>query len=276
MKYKEQISKFKVSKKVDNEIMKKICDKRFNFKFKYAITILIICILSVTTIVNAENIKEMIRSLGKQKISDTQNEVILEEIGTIKTNLDEVKLDEKDVRSTTYENNLGIVTNISYQYINQETISFQELEKVIGIDLIGVDKAKYTYNLWNIKRKGIDNWETEQISFEAKIPISYQKIDNSSIKDKVIYIRGKIYTDNYKDKIENYEYQGWKGQILTKVGQIDTPAMLLSSYVIDSDGTETDELVNELHFNYKNVQYIITSYNIESVDLLEYLNKNLK
>ena len=238
MKYKKEMDRFIVDKKIDNKIYEKVSEKKF-YNLKYVVDSLVI-LLSMISIVYAKDIRNFIRSIGKNEIIVENNNFELEEIHTQYTNIDNTKI------------NLA----------NQKS-SIIDLKKYLGINIIGLE-GEYSL-LYETDNKEL----VTELSFQTEKCVEKKKCNILKNNDKLIVFSGIVYTSNFEDELEIDYYVNWKGEKINHLGNIKTKIILLESKMADSN-------VIELHFNYHNVVYNITAYNINKSELLSFLENELK
>ncbi len=254
MKYKNQISKYNVDKKIDNEILDTIHKKNSNYKLKYFFVLAVLFISITTTIVNADSIKDFIKNLGSKTIESNDQEVTLSEIKITNTVLDNLIIDPKDI----------------YEEINN--ITLEDIRKISKVNILGFIEGNYSYSYGDLNSES--KVGAMHISFEVPIDCQEECKVIQGRHDKVIYGSAVIYTKNYEGDLSDTDVHNYgKTTVLQEIANIKTPVIIISSH-LNNDPKE--DLVIEISFNYKNVSYHITGYNIEQEELLQYINDNLK
>lgn len=238
MKYKNEMNKFIVDKKIDNKIYEKVSKKRL-YNLKYAFYGLVF-FLSIITIVHAKDIRNFIRNIGKNEVVVENQKFELEEMHTQYTNIDNIKDNlVKKISSTT------------------------ELKKYLGIDILDIE-GEYSL-LYETNKDGL----VTELSFQTERCLENEKCNVLKKNDKLILVSGNVYTSNYEDVLDVDYYVNWNGEKIDHLGNIKTKIVLIESKMDDGN-------VIELHFNYHNVSYNITAYNMSKNELLSFLETELK
>ena len=238
MKYKKEMDSFIVNKKIDNKIYEKVFKKRL-YNLKYAFYGLVL-LLSIITIAHAKDIRNFIRNIGKDEVVVEKQKFELEEMHSQYTNVDNTKD--------------NLVKKIS---------SIAELKKHLGIDILDIE-GEYSL-LYETNKEGL----TTELSFQTERCLEKEQCNILKQNDKLIVFSGIVYTSNYEDDLDIDYYVNWNGEKIDHIGNIKTKIVLIESKMDDSN-------VIELHFNYHNVSYNITAYNIGKNELLSFLETELK
>ena len=238
MKYKKEMDSFVVNKKIDNKIYEKVSRIRL-YNLKYAFYGLVF-LLSIITIVHAKDIRNFIRNIGKNEVVVENQKFELEEMHTQYTNIDNTK-----------------------DNLVKKIPSITELKKHLGIDILDVE-GEYSL-LYETNKEGL----VTELSFQTESCLEKKKCNILKHNDKLIVVSGNVYTSNYEDDLDIDYYVNWNGEKIDHIGNIKTKIVLIESKMDDSN-------VIELHFNYHNVSYNITAYNIGKNELLSFLETELK
>lgn len=137
MKYKKEMNRFIVDKKIDNKVYEKVSRKRL-YNLKYAFYGLVL-LLSIITIVHAKDIRNFIRNIGKNEVVVENQRFELEEMNTQHTNIDNTKD--------------NLVKKIS---------SIIELKKYLGIDALDIE-GEYSL-LYETNKEGL----VTELSFQTE------------------------------------------------------------------------------------------------------------
>lgn len=301
-KYKEELSKYKVSNKVKESIYNKLEQPKIKrFKVSYGVIALILtCIISVG-IVYAKDIKEFIESWGKTKVTfyqkeGKQSEAELESVNTIKTKLDNyvfeeemynkiLKYNEDNYESLHYCNGFSPegLNDISY-FSNQK---IEEINEKLGVDILGFSNLDYEYyydEITNERKIG-------SITIRSKDYIlSCTKTNGECNKVRPGYkgfnITAKLSTKNsqkaYHEMNEyNYIYDFSDNNYDTnikefnKIGNINVKGISYQIPVENNDGT-INEFAVEMYFNHNNIRYNISGWNLTHEEIIKILKENLK
>ncbi len=254
MNYKNQISKYNVDKNIDDEILNTIQRKKNNSKLKNAFLLILMIITITTTVVNADTIKDFIKNLGSKTIESNGQEVTLSEIKITNTGLDDLVIDSKDI----------------HKHVSNVTI--EDVRNISKVNVLGFSEGRYSYSY------GEPNSESKvgamYINFEIPIACQEECKVIQGRHDKVIYGSAVIYTKNYEEDLSDTDVHNYgKTTILQEIANIKTPVIIISSY---PNNDPNEGLVIDISFNYENVSYDITGYNIEQEELLQYINDNLQ
>lgn len=170
-KYNKFISSYNLSNNTDQKILektKKIDNKKYNFKLKYAVIATCLIFISIIT-VNAKKINEYIEKHlytyknGEYEITTT--------INNSKTNYDDIVIENQ---------------------IEKENLTLSEAIEDIGVNLLNFNNnlISHLYTLNNEETKKVES-----------IIIEYNKItlkeNKSPNKEKYISLTAKVYTSNY-------------------------------------------------------------------------------
>lgn len=238
MKYKKEMDSFIVNKKIDNKIYERVSRKRL-YSLKYAFYGLVF-LLSIITIAHAKDIRNFIRNIGKNEVVVENQKFDLEEMHTQYTNIDNIKDNlVKKISSTT------------------------ELKKYLGIDILDIE-GEYSL-LYDTNKDGL----VTELSFQTERCLEKEKCNILKQNDKLIVVSGNVYTSNYEDNLDIDYYVNWDSEKIDHIGNIKTKIVLIESMMDDSN-------VIELHFNYHNVSYNITAYNMSKNELLSFLETELE
>lgn len=267
-KYKEELSKYKVSNKVKESIYNKLEQQKIKrFKLSYGIiALLVTCIISVG-IVYADEIKEYIirHSSATYKVK-FQDGTILTSKGDMKlfkTKLDDYRLTEEEIEK------------------DFSDMTLQELEDKAGIELLSFDGNKnYKMSLGYDTIADKNYPETYGMIYGLNIIYDAYVIDfntdSKNVDARMAVMSSHIPTTNYlkiypeEDKenyIEEYEVDE------TYLGETYIENLGIKGYLTDVPRIKKDEDIEYcLIFTYKDITYQIWSINLTKEELFKIAN----
>lgn len=273
-KYKEELSKYKVSNKAKERIYNKLEQPQIKrFKVSYGVIALILtCVISVG-IVYADEIKEYIirHSSATYKVK-FQDGTILTSKGDMKlfkTKLDDYRLTEEEIENRD--------TYIKY-------VPLKEIEEKIGMEFLsfnGDKNYKMTLGYSSIADK--NDPETYGMIYEILIQSEAYIVDyntnSKSVSARLAVLSTGFPTTNYlkvypeeekEEHIEEYE----TGE--NYLGEVYIENLGVKGYLTDVPRIKKDEDIEYcLIFTYKDITYQIWSIHLTMEELLEIAN-NLK
>lgn len=270
-KYKEELSKYKVSNNVKEKLQNKIeTSKVKKFKLAYAIMIIILtCIISVG-VTHANEIKEYIirHSNTKYKVTFANGEVLTSDGNTkiFKTKLDDYRLTEEEIEDN----------DIKY-------VPLREIEDKLGMNFLSFNGDKeYKWKLGYDLIADKNHQETYGMIIGINLHSDYYVVDYNTTS-KNIDARGAmlstsfpttnyltIYPETEKDKEESFEeyevYENYYGEVyLEKLG--------IKAYVTDVALIRPSEDVEYvIHFTYNDITYELWSVNLSIDEVIEIAN----
>lgn len=286
--YQEKISKYTVSNEVKEKILTKI-NQQFTSRFKMAysiIPIVLTCLISVG-IVYAKDIKEFITSWGRTKVTyydkeGTKQEVELNPIKTVKTNLDDFVFEKEiytklDILPDDYPIPVEGITLFKNKKI-------KEITEELGVHILGLDRLNYKYLYKEItKERKIG---TIFIRSDEYVVQCGTKAGKESCSPLAHGYKGFSMTIELKTTNTNLEYDnewsydsshGGDLQIkkFNKIGDIEVDGFSHVLSIIGNNGTE-EGFVTEMYFNCENIRYTINATNLSHEELLDILEETLQ
>ena len=254
MKYKNQISKYNVDKNIDNEIINYIKKKNNNYIMKNAFLLVLMLITITTTIVKADSIKEFIKNLGSKTIESNNQVVTLNDIQITNTGLDNLVIDSKDIHKS----------------VNNVTL--KDIRNISKVNVLGFSEGSYSYSYGDLNSES--KVGAMYINFEVPIDCEENCRILQGHHDKFIFGSAVIYTKNYEGDLNDTDVHNYgKTTILQEIANIKIPVIIISTH---PNNDSKEDLVIDISFNYENVSYSISAYNIEQEELLQYINNHLK
>ncbi len=288
-KYKEEISRYNISYKTKEKLLSKIeSHKVKNYQPVYICLIILLAGIISVGMVYAKDIKELIESWGKTKVtfyeeSEINEKIELDTLKIIKTNLDDYKLDN-DVYSK-----LEILSN-DYPIPTEGITYFKDkmlvdIEKEIGVDFLGFEDLKYEYQYNEItdeRKIGSISIKSEEYVVKCGTRGNKESCLPIAKNYKGLSIRAEIKTKNtnYEGNTEweyDFSHEDIDPKIIKfeKIGDLNINGFSHIIPIKDNDGT-IDEFVTDMYFNYKNIKYTINAINLTNDEIINILKDKLR
>lgn len=300
-KYKEEISKYKISNKSKDKLLRKIENQKVKkFRLAYSIIIImLICTISVG-IAYAKDIKKIIESWGKTNVTFYEKEgkktdINLNSIAPIVTKLDNYIFDEETYQKILEYNknnkhNYEFISNFTPEslsgiiYFNNQKI--EDIENKLGIELLGIKGLNYEYYYNEItNERKIGGLLIRSEDYVLSCTKTNGECNKTRPGYKGFNITIKLTTSNtqkdYSDNEIDYSYDFKEVEYnptpkkFKNIGDLKVNGISYQIPIVENN-REIKEFTTEMFFNHNDIRYEIRATCLTQEEVIDILTSILK
>ena len=300
-KYKEEISKYKISNKSKDKLLRKIENQKVKkFRLAYSIIIImLICTISVG-IAYAKDIKKIIESWGKTNVTFYEKEgkktdINLNSIAPIVTKLDNYTFDEETYQKILEYNknnkhNYEFISNFTPEslsgiiYFNNQKI--EDIENKLGIELLGIKGLNYEYYYNEItNERKIGGLLIRSEDYVLSCTKTNGECNKTRPGYKGFNITIKLTTSNtqkdYSDNEIDYSYDFKEVEYnptpkkFKNIGDFKVNGISYQIPIVENN-REIKEFTTEMFFNHNDIRYEIRATCLTQEEIIDILTSILK